>query len=345
MNNGGFTLDDFDFTLPDELIAQYPVERRDDSRLFILNRKSGSFTHKKFNNITDFIHENDVIVLNDARVLAARIFCLRSGGGKVELILTSKQSDKQWQVISNRTRRLKNGEILHALKNPEITLTITGRSENLLNVETSVPLTEEILYTIGEMPLPPYIKRSGNEDDFYRYQTVYAAKPGAAAAPTAGLHFTEEILDQIAKKHARIGHCTLYVSWGTFQPVRTKDISAHTMHNEHYFLPESTAEMVNNAREQGHRIIAVGTTVLRVLESTFVNGKNIPGPGETNIFIYPPHEVNSVDALITNFHTPKSTLLMLVAAFAGYETIMHAYETAVEMKYRFFSYGDAMFIM
>ena len=278
MHNREFTLDDFDFTLPDELIAQYPVEHRDDSRLFILNRKTGSFTHKKFNNIIDYIQKDDVIILNDARVIAARIFCVRSGGGKVELILTSKHSDTRWQVISNRTRRLKTGEILHALRNPEITFTLTGRSENLLNVETSIPLTEEILFTIGEIPLPPYIKRPGNKDDLYRYQTVYAANPGAVAAPTAGLHFTDDLLHQIVNKHTQIGHCTLYVSWGTFQPVRTNDISAHIMHNEHYFLPETTAEMVNNAREQGHRIIAVGTTVLRVLESTFANGKNIAGP-------------------------------------------------------------------
>jgi S-adenosylmethionine:tRNA ribosyltransferase-isomerase len=340
-----YTLEDFDFDLPPELIARYPVPERDQSRLFILDRTNGSNSHARFHQICDYLKEGDVLVLNQARVISAKIICKRKTGGNVEIVLTKQLDNTKWEAISNRTARLKPGDILTAVSNADMVLQIVGRFENHLEVMSNIILTEDILRSIAHIALPPYLNRDADDTDTVRYQTVYAKKSGSVAAPTAGLHFTDELIDRIVLTGARMAFLTLDVSWGTFQPVRSKFISAHRMHTERYELPDETAAAVNDARQQGNRVISVGTTSLRVLESTFRGGINIPGSGETDIFIYPPRKVESVDSLITNFHTPSSTLLMLVSAFAGYDRIMTAYREAVELKYRFFSYGDAMLIL
>ncbi|HOP28457.1 MAG TPA: tRNA preQ1(34) S-adenosylmethionine ribosyltransferase-isomerase QueA [Spirochaetota bacterium] len=340
-----YSLEDFYYDLPDKLIAQTPSNKRDSSRLFILNRHDGSFRHSVFSKISEYLHPGDLLVFNNAKVIHARIFCKRETGGKIEIVLAQKIDDLNWFVICNRTKRLKNGEKIYPEKNLNLSFTVTGRENEYLIINTSAPLTDDILKTIGEVPLPPYIKRESTLSDAERYQTVYASISGAVAAPTAGLHFTEQIINELKNKEIQTAYTTLFVSWGTFSPVRDNDLHKHKMHSENYMLDSGTAQTINKARTEGRRIIAVGTTSLRVLESTFHNGLNHPGSGSTNIFIYPPYSVKSINALITNLHTPYSTLLMLVSAFAGYDLIMKAYHEAVMMEYRFFSYGDAMFIL
>ncbi len=339
-----FQLNDFNFHLPEELIAQYPSQRRDEARLFVLNRSDGTHKHSVISSIDKYLLKGDVLIFNNAKVINARLFCTRESGGKVEIILIRKLSEKKWHAISNRTKRIKIGEKLKVIKDRSVEIEITGRDGSIFEAATSVELEDDLLSEIGEVPLPPYINRTSEEIDKERYQTVYAEESGSVAAPTAGLHFTKELFENIHKKGVRTVFLTLYVSWGTFQPVRIDDIKQHKMHRERYFLPEKTAEIINHARAKGNRLIAVGTTSMRVLEATYNNGMNLPGKGETDIFIYPPYEIRSADVLLTNFHTPCSTLLMLVCAFGGYEKVMNAYKEAVDMKYRFFSYGDAMLI-
>jgi len=342
---GQYTLDDFDFELPPDLIAQYPAPGRDQSRLLVLNRESGVRQHSSFSNLPDFLREGDLMVFNDTKVINARIMCLRSTGGLIEILLTRRIDDHTWHAITNRMKRLKKDETLRTREYPGIDITITGRIGDEIEIKTSSILTDELLSQIGTMALPPYIRRIASQKDNERYQTEYARKSGAVAAPTAGLHFTDDLLDQIKKRGVHFAFVTLSVSWGTFQPVRTQDIRSHVMHRESYTIDEQAVESINSARNSGRRIIAVGTTSLRVLETTYREGRNTHGTGETDIFIYPPKRVESVDCLITNFHTPRSTLLMLVSAFAGYDTIMETYREAVSMKYRFFSYGDGMLIV
>lgn len=340
-----YTLEDFYYNLPERLIAQKPADSRDESNLFVLNRTTGEFTHTAFKSLIDFLNKGDLLVFNNTKVLNARIYCSKESGGFLEIVLTQKISNNRWFIISNRTNRLKINSIFFPVKNKEIIFTVKGRSGEYIEVETSLELSDDILLEIGEVPLPPYIKRESNQLDIERYQTIYAASSGAAAAPTAGLHFTDEILNALKDKGIELVFTTLHVSWGTFSPVRENDLSKHKMHSEKFILDNYSAERINSARVQGRRVIAVGTTSLRVLESTFSDGVNVPGEGYTDIFIYPPCQIRSADALFTNLHTPGSTLLMLVAAFAGYGLIMKAYEEAVRMEYRFFSYGDAMFII
>ncbi len=343
--NKVFVLSDFSFDLPDKLIAQYPSDERDQSRLFILNRNTSEYLHKSFYELEDYLFNGDVLVLNNARVIPARMFFKRESGGLVELVLTRRLSENEWLAISNRTRRMKPGEVLVSGADQSVMFNVLGRVHDFLKIRSNIVLTEAVLKKIGEIPLPPYIKRSPDVIDEQRYQTVYSREGLAAAAPTAGLHFTDDLINKLKAKGVVFVFLTLDVSWGTFQPVRDNDLTKHRMHVETYDLPAESAEVINAARTEGRRIIAVGTTSLRVLESTFKNGLNIPGRGETDIFIYPPYEINSINAMITNFHTPYSTLLMLVSAFAGYEKIMDAYRTAVLKKYRFFSYGDSMLIL
>jgi S-adenosylmethionine:tRNA ribosyltransferase-isomerase len=340
-----FTLDDFDFYLPQELVAQHPAPGRDQSRLFVLNRKNGSHIHSVFSSLPSFLQEGDLMVFNDARVINARLQCVKPTGGIFEIFLTRKIDDRHWRAIASRMKRLKPGDRIKTSGENPLEITISGRLGDEIEIETREALTDDLLSRVGAMALPPYIRREASDEDARRYQTVYARSTGAVAAPTAGLHFTDDLLDTIRTLGVETTFITLNVSWGTFQPVRVHDIREHTMHSETYALDESTADRINRARKSGRRIIAVGTTSLRVLETTYHDGINRPGTGETEIFIYPPHAVQSVDCLITNFHTPRSTLLMLVAAFAGYENIMGAYREAVSRKYRFFSYGDAMFIL
>lgn len=340
-----FVLNDFYFDLPDELIAQYPSDERDQSRLFVLNRNTSEYHHKYFHEIENYLFSGDVLVLNNARVMPARMYFKRESGGLVELVLTQRLSENEWLAVSNRTKRLKEGEVLFSHVDRSVMFSVLGRVHDFIKIRSNIVLTEDILEKIGEIPLPPYIKRSPEVSDRERYQTVYSREGLAAAAPTAGLHFTDDLMNRLKKKGVRFVFLTLDVSWGTFQPVRDNDLSKHRMHVENFDLPAESAEAVNSARTEGRRVIAVGTTSLRVLESTYKNGTNIPGRGATDIFIYPPYKVKSVNAMITNFHTPYSTLLMLVSAFAGYDKIMDAYRTAVIKKYRFFSYGDAMLIL
>lgn len=339
-----YSLQDFNYSLPEELIAQVPSQRRDSSRLFVLNRRSGDFIHTSFSSITSYLNDDDVLVFNNARVINARIFCRRETGGRVEIVLAENISPLSWKIICNRTARLKTGEKLYPEGDRSIAFTISGRDGEYLVVGTSVCLDSGVLERIGVVPLPPYIRRDADDEDSERYQTVYASKSGAVAAPTAGLHFTPEILDALRSRGIQTVFTTLFVSWGTFSPVRENDLSLHHMHSEKYILDESSAGIINSARSAGRRIVAVGTTALRVLESTFRDGANVPGEGSTDIFIYPPYEIRSAGALLTNLHTPGSTLLMLVSAFAGYGLVMSAYAEAVREGYRFFSYGDAMFI-
>lgn len=345
MPHDQFTLDDFDFNLPTELIAQYPKEKRDESRLLVLDRGNGTYTHSKFSCLPSYLRRDDVLVYNDAKVIHARIPCRRKTGGAVEVLLTARLDGRRWMAITNRTSRLAAGEIIRAEKDPGIQFLIIGRSDEAIEIQSSVDLDDDTLSAVGLMALPPYIKREMTEQDGTRYQTVFAKESGAVAAPTAGLHFTPELLTSIRSMGVLTAPLTLLVSWGTFQPVRVNDIAGHRMHSERYCLGNESAERINNARKNGNRVIAVGTTSVRVLEATFRDGVNVPGEGETSIFIYPPMKVTAIDSLITNFHTPKSTLLMLVAAFAGYDVIMDAYKEAVRQRYSFFSYGDSMFII
>lgn len=340
-----YTLEDFYYDLPERLIAQAPADSRDESNLFVLNRVTGGFTHTGFKSLIDFLNKGDLLVFNNTKVLNARIYCLKESGGSLEIVLTQRISNNRWYIISNRTKRLKINSIFSPEKNKAIIFTVKGRSGEYIEVETNSELSDEILREIGEVPLPPYIKRESNQLDIDRYQTIYASSSGAVAAPTAGLHFTDDMLNSLKDKGIELVFTTLHVSWGTFSPVRESDLSKHKMHSEKFILDNYSAERINSARAQGRRVIAVGTTSLRVLESTYSEGVNVPGEGYTDIFIYPPRQIKSADALFTNLHTPGSTLLMLVAAFAGYELIMKAYEEAVRMEYRFFSYGDAMFII
>jgi len=340
-----YTLKDFDYYLPEDLIAQYPSEKRDQSRLFIVHRNSGSFEHHCFKDIVNYINPGDIMVFNNARVSPARIYCKRTSGGIVELILTQKISPYQWLALCNKKSRLKDGEVIRSVRNSDFSFKIESISHDSVLISSSMPLNDDLLDRIGLIPLPPYIKRQAELQDSYRYQTVYSTHSGAAASPTAGLHFSEELLGTLKEKGVDIAFLTLVVSWGTFQSLRHDNINDNKLHSEYYILSNTTAEEINNHRLNKKKIIAVGTTTLRVLESTLHDGANIAGSGLTDLFIYPPHQIKSADCLITNFHTPCSSLLMLVSAFAGYETIKRAYSSAIDLKYRFFSYGDAMLII
>lgn len=344
MGKNLYHLSSYDFELPQELIAQYPTDKREESRLLVLNKKLKQYIHEKFYNLPLYINPNDILIFNDAKVIPARIYCRRTTGATVEIVLTKKIQDNKWEAICNRLKRIKCGERLYPTKNDSVAIVVMEKSETGITVQFEPSLDFTRLEKIGQLPLPPYIQRNPDETDYERYQTVFAREYGAVAAPTAGLHFTDDLLKQIKDKGATISFLTLYVSWGTFQPVRVQDIRQHKMHTEKFYLPEQTVKNIYTAKKRGGRVIAVGTTSLRVLESVYANGEYTHGYGATEIFIYPPYKVKSVDALITNFHTPKSTLLMLVAAFAGYDCIMEAYRKAVREQYRFFSYGDAMFI-
>jgi len=344
MSSSSWRLSDFDFELPEELIAQYPLDARDESRLFVINRGDGSYLHETFKSLPDLLRADDLLVFNDSRVIPARIFFRRESGGLSEFMLVRRLSDKRWLSISNKSARLRIGETLRSISNEEVTIRIIDRKDEYFEIESNPEFTEDILSLIGNVPLPPYIRREPSREDIERYQTVYAKTPGGVAAPTAGLHFTDDLLARLDSKGIERVCVTLDVSWGTFQPVRHDSVEDHDMHTESYHIEEDAADKINRARKEGRRIVSVGTTSLRVLESTFRDGMTVPGKGETAIFIYPPYEIKAVNALITNFHTPKSTLLMLVAAFAGYDQIMAAYQEAIREKYRFFSYGDAMLI-
>ena len=335
---------DFDFYLPEELIAQTPLEKRDTSRLLHLDKQTGEIEHKHFYDIKQYLHEGDCLVLNDSRVLPARLIGARPTGGTVELVLLKNLGDNRWECLSRPGRKTKPGQEL-VFGNGELTavveeVTLGGNRIVKFSYEG---IFLEILERLGKMPLPPYIKEELQDSE--RYQTVYSKELGSAAAPTAGLHFTKELLEEIADIGVKICYVTLHVGLGTFRPVKADKIEDHEMHSEFCIVPEETAETVNAVKRAGGRVIAVGTTSCRTLESfTTEDGTLQATSGWTNIFIYPGYKFKCIDALITNFHLPESTLIMLVSALAGRENILNAYNTAVKERYRFFSFGDAMMI-
>ena len=335
---------DFYFDLPEELIAQTPLERRDASRLLLLDRETGEITHKHFYDLPDYLNPGDCLVLNDSRVLPARLMGNRLTGGAVEVVLLRDLGDGKWECLTRPGRKTRPGTEL-TFGGGLLTATVTDALEDgnkVLQFHYD-GIFLEILDQLGKMPLPPYIK--AELQDRERYQTVYSREIGSAAAPTAGLHFTEELLDRIRAKGIKVCFVTLHVGLGTFRPVKEEDILDHVMHSEYCVIPEETANIINETKAAGGRVIAVGTTSCRTLESfTEPNGTVLAKGGWTDIFIYPGYTFKCIDALVTNFHLPESTLIMLVSALAGREHILNAYATAVKERYRFFSFGDAMFI-
>ena len=338
-------VNDFDYDLPEELIAQTPLEVRDSSRLLVLDKKTGNIEHKHFTDIIDYLEEGDTLVLNDTKVLPARLIGSKEETGAViEILLLKNIKEDVWECLVKPARRIKIGDIVSfgdgRLK-AECTNTFDEGIRHFRLIYSGILL--EILEELGTMPLPPYIHEKLADQS--RYQTVYAKEVGSAAAPTAGLHFTNELLEKIKDKGINICYVTLHVGLGTFRPVSVENVSDHEMHSEYYEMNENTATILNNTRKVGKKIIAVGTTTTRVLETIMSENSEFKAcSGWTKIFIYPGYEFKGIDSLITNFHLPKSTLVMLVSALAGRENILNAYKEAVDKKYRFFSFGDAMLI-
>src|SRR2546423_1499730 len=352
---------DFDFTLPDSFIAQSPLPRRDESRLLILHRKSGKIEHDHFQNVLTKLKQCDVLVLNDSRVIPARLRGVNTEtGGEFEILLLEEVVPNDWWTMMRPGKRARIGTRISirdprsSASNPTAVVVATNEEgHRRLRFEGAADILT-VLDKIGEVPLPPYIRRSEQmESDRARYQTVFAQPPGSVAAPTAGLHFTDYLLNQLRERSVEICFLTLHVGLGTFAPVKAKNVSEHKMHEERFEIPNTTADVINSAKVSGRRVLAVGTTTLRVLESVAEanDGHILPGKGKTSIFIYPPRKFKIVDALLTNFHLPRSTLLMLVSAFAapgekrGRDLMLSVYAEAVKQRYRFFSYGDAMLIL
>ncbi|MDD3767177.1 MAG: tRNA preQ1(34) S-adenosylmethionine ribosyltransferase-isomerase QueA [Eubacteriales bacterium] len=334
---------DFYYELPQELIAQHPLENREKSRLMCMSRKSGEISHKKFEDIINFLHGGDCLVLNDTRVLPARLYGEKEkSGGKVEFLLLNRRENDVWEVILRPGKRAKIGSrfVFGGELKAEV-LDVINDGNRLVRFEYE-GLFENVLDRLGEIPLPPYITEKLSDSE--RYQTVYSKHQGSAAAPTAGLHFSNELLNKIQEKGIKTVFVTLHVGLGTFRPVKAEKLEEHKMHCEFYSLSQEAADVINETKKSGKRVVAVGTTSVRTLESCGEGGLVKPGSGWTDIFIYPPYEFKIVDALITNFHLPESTLLMLVSAFAGREKVLNAYRSAIEEKYRFFSFGDAMYL-
>ncbi|MBE3550513.1 MAG: tRNA preQ1(34) S-adenosylmethionine ribosyltransferase-isomerase QueA [Brockia lithotrophica] len=354
-------LSDFDYELPEDLIAQEPLPERDGSRLMVLHRVEGRWEHRHFRDLPDFLRPGDVLVFNDSRVIPARLYGRKAGtGARVELLLVEPRGDPwRWKVLARPARRLRPGTVVEIFPAPSeiserTSPALRATVEDVLDgglrgVRFDLGAEEEgdffqLLERVGRVPLPPYVRRELRDPE--RYQTVYARERGSVAAPTAGLHFTPELLAALADRGVTFAYVTLHVGLGTFRPVTEEDPTRHRMHEEPYRLPPETAEVLDAARREGQRILAVGTTSLRVLETVYRrHGRFVPEEGVTDLFLYPGVPVRSVQGLLTNFHLPRSTLLMLVAAFAGYELTMAAYRAAVQERYRFFSFGDAMFIL
>ena len=337
--------DDFDFELPEELIAQTPIKNRDQSRMLVLDKRTGEIEHKHFNNILDYLNENDVLVLNDTKVMPARLYGQKEEtNALIEILLLKEKTNNTWECLVKPAKRVKIGTVVNfgdgILKAECIEIKDEGTRVFKLIYDG---ILYEILDKLGEMPLPPYIHEKLEDKD--RYQTVYAKNIGSAAAPTAGLHFTKELLEKVKEKGITVLYITLHVGLGTFRPVNVEDVTKHKMHSEFYMMNKETAEILNKAKKNNQRIISVGTTTTRTLETIMsLYDEFRECSGWTNIFIYPGYEFKAIDGLITNFHLPKSTLLMLVSALAGKDKIMKAYHEAVKEKYRFFSFGDSMFI-
>lgn len=337
--------DDFDYELPKELIAQTPLKNRSESKLLVMDRVTGALEHKHFYDIIDYLNKGDALVINDTKVIPARIIGVKEETGAViELLLLKDEVGDTWECLAKPQKRLKVGTII-TFGNGELKAKVRETKEEGITIVDLIydGILMEILEHLGTMPLPPYIHEKLKDQD--RYQTVYAKNYGSAAAPTAGLHFTQELLDKIKTKGIEIVHITLHVGLGTFRPVNVEDVTKHVMHTEHYIVTKEAADKLNEIKANGGKIIAVGTTSVRTLETVMSkNDKFVPSNDDTNIFIYPGFTFKAIDGLITNFHLPKSTLVMLVSAFSSKANIMNAYQEAIKHNYRFFSFGDAMFI-
>ena len=337
--------DDFDFYLPEELIAQTPLSKRDASRLLVLDRKTGNIDDRHFTDITDYMEKGDTLVLNDTKVMPARLYGIKEETGAiVEVLLLKDNGDNIWECLTKPAKRIKEGTIL-SFGEGKLKMRCTKvLDEGIRHFALEYKgILYEILDELGEMPLPPYIHEKLKDKN--RYQTVYAKNVGSAAAPTAGLHFTKELLEKVKNKGVNIAYITLHVGLGTFRPVNVDDVTKHKMHSEYYIMTDEVADLLNKTKANGHKIISVGTTSTRTIETIASLYGNFKGcSGWTDIFIYPGYEFKGVDYLITNFHLPKSTLVMLVSALAGKDNIMKAYDHAVKEKYRFFSFGDSMLI-
>ena len=336
---------DFNYDLPEKLIAQTPIEKRDESRLMVLNRKNHTIENKVFKDIIDYLNPGDCLVINNTKVIPARIYGKKETGANVEFLLLKRIENDTWEVIVRPGRKLLAGtKVIFGDGILEATIDKVLENGNREVTFKYEGIFNEILDKIGMMPLPPYIKEKLKEKN--RYQTVYAKHEGSAAAPTAGLHFTPELLEKIKQKGVEIAKVTLHVGIGTFRPVKVENVEDHDMHSEHYYIKKEDADKINNAKKNGKRIISVGTTSCRVLESVAdENGFVKMAEGDTNIFIYPGYKFKCIDNLITNFHLPESTLIMLVSTLAGKDFVMKAYRQAVQEEYRFFSFGDAMIIL
>ncbi len=333
---------DFSFSLPDELIAQEPSLERGASRLLLLDRVTGALSHSMVAALPELIAPGTVMVFNDSKVRRARLFAANATGGRVEILLLRREGERLWAAMTTRMAKQTPGKRLSLPEGLEAEVLEARPDERLFLL--SKEIDDGYLERNGHLPLPPYIRRGDRLEDAERYQTVYARQEGSAAAPTAGLHFTPAILEALRSRGVELRFITLHVGLGTFMPVRAESVEDHLMHQEDYSIPEDTAMAVNRAKAEGRTVLAVGTTSVRTIESAWTDAGLKAGPGSTRIFIYPGYAFKSIDALFTNFHTPESTLLMLVSAFAGKERILAAYEEAVRQRYRFFSYGDAMLI-
>lgn len=335
---------DFYYELPPELIAQTPLEQRDASRLLCMDKETGEIEHRHFHDILDFLRPGDCLVMNNSRVIPARLFGTRPTGGSVEVVLLRDLGNREWECLTRPGRKTQPGTHL-SFGNGELSAEVVRAEEDgnkILRFDYE-GIFLEVLERLGRMPLPPYIKEELQDQE--RYQTVYSRDPGSAAAPTAGLHFTKELLHELEERGVKLAYVTLHVGLGTFRPVKEENIEDHPMHSEFCIVPQETADLVNRTHAEGRRVISVGTTSCRTMESfTDENGVLQPKSGWTDIFIYPGYRFKCIDALITNFHLPESTLIMLVSALAGREHVLAAYQEAVQERYRFFSFGDAMFI-
>jgi S-adenosylmethionine:tRNA ribosyltransferase-isomerase len=336
---------DFFYEIEEELIAKRPLEKRDEAKLMRINRKTDEIEHRKFYEIADFLHKDDVLVFNDTKVLQCRLFAIKKDTkARIEILFVKIFDNFSAQIIAKPAKRLKIGSVLFLEKEEKITFEVVENAEDGAKIVTFSQNVYEILDEYGEIPLPPYMNRRADKRDNQDYQTVYAKEPGAVAAPTAGLHFSDELLEKLREKGVNLQFVTLKVGIGTFRPVKTENPLEHKMHAEEYFISRDVADTVNEAILNKKRIIAVGTTVVRTLESAFDGEKIKSGHNSTKIMILPPYKFNVISSLITNFHLPESTLMMLISAFYDREKILNAYKIAVSQKYRFFSYGDAMFL-
>jgi S-adenosylmethionine:tRNA ribosyltransferase-isomerase len=333
---------DFTYQLPDSLIAQKPLAERDASRLLCMDKNTGHITDRQFTDFIDLINDNDLLVFNDTKVIPARLYGKKQSGGKIEILIERLLDDHHALAHVKASKSPKAGALIDL--DQGYSCTVQGRADDLFILEFADMSLMKLLDLIGHIPLPPYITRADDVSDLTRYQTVFAKAAGAVAAPTAGLHFNDALMAKIKALNIQTAFVTLHVGSGTFQPVRAENLADHVMHKEYFAVPQATVDAVQRTRERGGRVIAIGTTAVRALESASTSGQLMAGFGDTALFITPGYAFKSVDALLTNFHLPESTLLMLISAFAGYDEIRNAYQHAIKESYRFFSYGDAMFL-